>query len=634
MIGHISHLNDDGFELPEMEAAPAAPESPKEFQLARYIDAKFESEEIKHLIRDRMEPPLQYTDGVHKYRTKDVLPDWIMKTNDWKNTKGKNDGTDMSEILQTLPANRSLEQSSQLVAFLMSVWQTAKQMGIKKCSQMLNEFKYVQYQPKEYIITEGEEGMTFYIIISGMTAVHKGGIGVVAHLGKGKAFGELALVKGDVRTASIIAETPVEVISLHKLDYDHFIKDIQSAERRENFYLLRDCSLFFAWPRAKIEKMVNTCQRKAVEAGGTIYKQGDDPNSIFVVMDGTVRIIKEVNIQSKNMWPTGMNSWEGLTRKVMKPILTNTLHKGEHFGELAIIKGTPRLDTAIASTKCLLVQLDKLEFLHLVHHDATISNQLQQSTLNSKYPVDHQILKLIGHISGGPMSQAKSGEITIYPNKVVPLKTPPKQSNERPSAIYNKKMKEKQEKDKIFANTREQLLEASMSTLQMNTSHFDVGKDNYAEKMTTALRVDNLMDNLATQVLKAGNTVEKLALKELNAANEILRSATFHKEIDENPLKDLLHRHKRGAPFNLAKMKSMPKDKTGPPVVSFEQMEMKEASRRSIRSPDGRRQPLLGFVTHKQGESPGIAVRRLKGDEFNPRIVVKKRVPKPAQAFV
>ena len=121
----------------------------------------------------------------------------------------------------------------------------------------------------------------------------------------------------------------------------------------------------------------------------------------------------------------------------MKPILTNTLHKGGHFGELAIVKGTPRLDTAIASTKCLLVQLDKLEFLHLVHHDATISNQLQQSTLNNKYPVDNQILKLIGHLSGGPMSQATSGELTIYPNKVMPLKSPPKLSNERPSAISN-----------------------------------------------------------------------------------------------------------------------------------------------------------------------------------------------------
>jgi len=626
-------MQDASEELSEGKAAPA-PESSKdtEFQLARYVDVEFESEEIKHLIRDRIEPPMQFTDAAHKYRTSDVLPNWIMKTKDWKMTKGKNDGTDISEILQTLPNNRSLEQSSQLVHFLMDVWQTAKQMGIKKCTQMLNEFKYVQYKPKEYIITEGEEGMTFYIIISGTTAVHKGGIGVVAHLGKGKAFGELALVKGDVRTASIIAETPVEVISLHKLDYDHFIKDIQTAERRENFYLLRDCSLFLSWPRAKIEKMVNTCQRKVIEAGGNIYKQGDDPDSIFVVMDGTVHVIKEVIIQSKNMWPTGMNSWQGLTRKVMKPILTNTLHKGGHFGELAIVKGTPRLDTAIASTKCLLVQLDKLEFLHLVHHDAQISNQLQQSTLNNKYPVDNQILKLIGHLSGGPMSQATSGELTIYPNKVVPLKSPPKLSNERPSAIFNRKMKKKAEKDKM--RVRRDLMEDSYSTIMGTYGNAEVGKDNYAEKMSSALAVDTLVAGLTSHVLKVGNTVERQAMKELKAANEVLRSATTHKEIDTNPLRNIPHVHHRGTAFNLAKMKSMPKEKKGPTVLTFEQLEMKEASRQTIRSPDGRRDPLLSYVISKQGESPGISVRRLKGDEFNPTITVKKREPKPAQAFI
>ncbi len=495
------------------QALDSGPESQKnqEFKLARYVDAEFESEDIKYLIRDRTEKPIHYTDVTHKYRTKDIIPDWIMKTKDWKNTKGKTDGTDISEILQTQPNNRTLEQNSQLVAFLMNVWQTAKQMGIKKCTQMLSEFKYVQYEPKEYIITEGEEGLTFYIIISGTTAVHKAGIGIVARLGKGKAFGELALVKGDVRTASIIAETRVEVLSLHKLDYDHFIKDIQSAERRENFYLLRDCALFASWPRAKIEKLVNTCQRKVVEMDGNIYKQGEDPNSIFVIMDGTVHIIKEVTIETKNFWPTSMNTWSGLKKRVLKPILTNTLHKGDHFGEMAIIKGTPRLDTAIAATKVLLVVLDKLEFLHLVHHDATISNQLQEFTVNSKYPLDDQILKLIGHISGGPTSLAKSGQLTIFPNKIVPLPTPKKLSNERPSTLLAKKIKLKLEKDSLKPKNRE----SGLDEAQTSTFSDNINKSNYAEKMNTALNADTMLDNFTKKVLATTNTVRNKPSKNL-----------------------------------------------------------------------------------------------------------------------
>ena len=615
---------------PTAAGGVAASTKSESFELARYVDEAFESEELNHLIRDRIEPPLQYTDGVHKYRSKDVLPDWIMKTKDWKNTKGKTDGSDISEILRVQPANRTLEQAAQLVHFLMAVWATARQMGIKKCTQMLNEFKYVSYEPAEHIITEGEEGMTFYIIISGMTAVHKGGIGIVARLGKGKAFGELALVKGDVRTASIIAETAVEVLSLHKLDYDHFIKDIQAAERRENFYLLRDCSLFASWPRAKIEKMVNTCHRKTIEAGNNVFKQGEDPESLYVIMDGTIHIIKEVMIESKNRWPTSQNTWGNKMKKKVIPILTHTLHKGDHFGELAIIKGTIRLETAKASTKVVLVKLDKLEFLHLVHHDATISNQLQQSTLNNRYPVDDQILKLIGKISGGPTSQAKSGELTIYPNKIVPLKAPPKQSNERPSTILNRKLAEEAREDRLRRSKSEYLGETK--SIDFDTDKV-INRDNYDQKMTSALKSDALLNVLQQGVVASTMTVEKQAVKEISAAMELLRNATHHKDIIENPLAGIPGAHKKPTSCQLSKLKRIPR-RTFAPKISFEVCEMKDLLRNNIHSPDGRRDTLLATVVNKQNEVPGIPVRRLKGDEYNPRVVVEKRLPKPAQAFI
>ena len=56
------------------------------------------------------------------------------------------------------------------------------------------------------------------------------------------------------RTATVRAATKVETISLHKLDYDRFIKDIQASEKREDFHVFRECKLFRTWNRARIEK--------------------------------------------------------------------------------------------------------------------------------------------------------------------------------------------------------------------------------------------------------------------------------------------------------------------------------------------------------------------------------------------
>lgn len=384
-----------------------------------YQEARFDSEEMNSILRIISEPDTHTkTSENHRYRPQKIFPDWLLKSKDWKTTKAKKENQDdVSEILRLSPAHRSAEQQSILVHWIMSVWQTANVMGIKKCNSMLNEFKYISYEPEENIITEGESGMTFYIIISGETAVHKAGIGVVAKLGKGKSFGELALTKGDVRTATIRTITRCEVLSLHKLDYDHFVKDIQLAERREHFFLLRECPLFMKWTRSKIDKLCNTCTRKVFEAGCTIFKQGDEPDRMYVVMDGVVEIIKEVHIECKNRWPTAMNEWNRSIKHRIKPIRVSVLRRGGYFGELAIVRNTVRAATAICQSKCTLILVDKLEFLHLINQSKT--SELEPLTRGAKaYPSDNEILNVIGHISGGPESRAVLGNTVIMPNKI------------------------------------------------------------------------------------------------------------------------------------------------------------------------------------------------------------------------
>ena len=110
--------------------------------------------------------------------------------------------------------------------------------------------------------------------LPGVVSVHKDGIGIVATLEKGKSFGEEALQVKDLRTATIAAiNGKVEALSLHKSDYDRFVKDIQLAEQREHFKLLRECKLFEKWPRAKIDHMAAACHRKTFEEGEHIFKQ-------------------------------------------------------------------------------------------------------------------------------------------------------------------------------------------------------------------------------------------------------------------------------------------------------------------------------------------------------------------------
>jgi len=69
----------------------------------------------------------------------------------------------------------------------------------------------------ETILTKGDEGSTMYFIASGTVRVHDGDV-VLAHLGAGEVFGEMAVLDADVRSASVTAENPVVLLGLQRDD--------------------------------------------------------------------------------------------------------------------------------------------------------------------------------------------------------------------------------------------------------------------------------------------------------------------------------------------------------------------------------------------------------------------------------
>jgi NADH dehydrogenase len=73
------------------------------------------------------------------------------------------------------------------------------------------------YRPGDYIFHQGEPGINFYIIEKGEVEVLRSdgeekSTEVLAVLGSGDFFGEMALVDNQPRNATIRARTPVEVV--------------------------------------------------------------------------------------------------------------------------------------------------------------------------------------------------------------------------------------------------------------------------------------------------------------------------------------------------------------------------------------------------------------------------------------
>lgn len=157
------------------------------------------------------------------------------------------------------------------------------------------------------------------------------------------------------RTATVRAEMKTEVICMHKLDYDRFIKDVQTTEKREEFLLFRDCKLFRTWNRAMIDRMVSTCVRKSYEADEYIIRQDAEPDYLYLILEGLVHIIKEITIVNRNKWPISLTEWKESSKSSVTSMTMMEMTKGDYFGELAILKHTQRAASAVARTRVICV---------------------------------------------------------------------------------------------------------------------------------------------------------------------------------------------------------------------------------------------------------------------------------------
>jgi len=76
----------------------------------------------------------------------------------------------------------------------------------------------LRFEDGAVIVPEGEEGLGFYLVMSGEAVVVRGGE-EVNRLGAGDFFGEIALLEGTPRTASVVAEGTAVCIGILRGDF-------------------------------------------------------------------------------------------------------------------------------------------------------------------------------------------------------------------------------------------------------------------------------------------------------------------------------------------------------------------------------------------------------------------------------
>ena len=105
------------------------------------------------------------------------------------------------------------------------------ELSAKECKSVGRLMTSITVKPGRDLITEGDVGREFLVIMSGEATVRRGGK-VVARLGAGDFMGELAVIAGVPRTATVTADTEMVVSVLNRREFSALLDSQPKLARK------------------------------------------------------------------------------------------------------------------------------------------------------------------------------------------------------------------------------------------------------------------------------------------------------------------------------------------------------------------------------------------------------------------
>jgi len=209
-------------------------------------------------------------------------------------------------------------------------------------SDIFDAMFFSEAQEGEAIISQGDEGDNFYIIDQGSVDIYVNGARVVS-LSEGASFGELALIYGTPRAATVKAVTYVKLWGIDRISYRRIIMGSTIDRRKRYEELLSKVSILSnldPWERLTV---ADALEGASYSDGEVVVRQGEHGDDFFIIVDGSAIV-------------TQTRSEGGKAEEV------GHLGPSDYFGEIALMLDRPRAATvtAVGSLKC--VKLDRARF--------------------------------------------------------------------------------------------------------------------------------------------------------------------------------------------------------------------------------------------------------------------------------
>lgn len=230
--------------------------------------------------------------------------------------------------------------------------------------EMIVESTVHKCAPDDVVFEKNDYTNSFYVVLDGSVAVmlDENDPSKRIVIGLGNYFGEMGLISGRRRTATIKAESNCVLIEIPRRT---MIKvrgnspevrqalDREAAIRQIQTYIAPDV------PRDDLIEIANSSEIKSYKTGEVIFNEGDEADALHLIRKGSVSVSKRLGGRS---------------------VVLNYVASGNYVGEMGLISDAPRSASVTAAVASETIRIDGSAFKNLM-----ASNPKLRATVEEKF---------------------------------------------------------------------------------------------------------------------------------------------------------------------------------------------------------------------------------------------------------
>ncbi len=245
------------------------------------------------------------------------------------------DEKDLAAIFAALPERKSV---SAWLDFLRARVRIFADVSPLQMREFMLDSKVAFYPEGEVVFEKDEPGSSLFAIAEGHALVEVAP-GVTVPIEEGSIFGEVGLISGRKRGATIRAGEDSIFVEVSRTAALKLMGAVPGAKRViERISLERQLLQIFkgGLTAEDLAPVVDTAEVVRVPAGRAVLEEGDEGDDVYVIRSGSMVVEKNIG---------------------GKPIFLRYLPAGSYFGEMAVLSGAPRNATVKAAVGSEVIKL-------------------------------------------------------------------------------------------------------------------------------------------------------------------------------------------------------------------------------------------------------------------------------------